>query len=87
MPTHPEYSILYQEPDIISLRKSGFQVVDMHLHTCHSDGLTRVSDLITYAKARQIGVAITDHNEISGVLKAVTCHEDTMIIPGIELET
>jgi len=59
----------------------------MHLHTCHSDGRCTIKDLISYAKTNQIGVAITDHNEIRGVLEAVAYHEDLLIIPGIELET
>ena len=80
-------SIQYCAPDIESLHRSGYHPVDMHLHTCHSDGLSRIPDLIRHAKKHHIGVAITDHNEISGVLEAVSSHEDLLIIPGIELET
>jgi len=79
--------IQYTQPDIVSLKKSGYNLVDMHLHTCHSDGLPDTDDVIRYAKNHQIGVAITDHNEISGVLKAISRNEDLLIIPGIELET
>ena len=79
--------IQYTEPDISLLKKSGYNLVDMHLHTCHSDGLPEIAEVLRYAKNHQIGVAITDHNEISGVLKAISQYEDLLIIPGIELET
>jgi hypothetical protein len=59
----------------------------MHVHTCHSDGLATIPHLIKHAKKHQIGFAITDHNEISGAVKAVSYHENVLIIPGIELET
>ncbi|MDD1728949.1 MAG: PHP domain-containing protein [Methanospirillum sp.] len=87
MQVSPESPIHYEEPDLKTLRESGFRLADMHLHTNHSDGLTRIPDLVRYAKSRDIGVAITDHNEISGVLSAVSCQQDVQIIPGIELET
>lgn len=80
-------SIHYHEPDPVSLRKSGFHPVDMHLHTRYSDGLTRIPDLLSYARKNQIGVAITDHNAIKGAVTAVSSHRELLIIPGIELET
>ena len=80
-------SIRYSEPDLISLRKDGYYPVDMHLHTRHSDGLSRIPDVIRHAKKHQIGIAITDHNEISGVMEAISENRDLLIIPGIELET
>lgn len=79
--------ISYQKPDIPCLEESGYQPVDMHLHTRHSDGLTRIPDLLTYAQKNHIGIAITDHNEISGVVEAFSYRNETLIIPGIELET
>jgi len=80
-------SIQYQKPDIASLKKSGYQPVDMHLHTRYSDGLPRIPDLLTYARKNKIGVAITDHNEIKGAVRAFRSQHDLLIIPGIELET
>lgn len=84
-----------KKPDIPSLRSEGYTLTDMHLHTRHSDGLTKIPDLLKYAKKMQISIAITDHNEISGVLKAYellkeqpkSAREDLIIIPGTELET
>ncbi|MBN1166930.1 MAG: PHP domain-containing protein [Methanospirillaceae archaeon] len=79
--------VRYSIPDISALRKDGYYPIDMHLHTTHSDGIFRIPDLIPYAKKLGIGVAITDHNEISGVLQAVSEKRDILVIPGIELET
>lgn len=87
MPEYRECSIQYKKPDLPLLRKSGYTLIDMHLHTCHSDGLTRIPDLIHHAKKYGTGIAITDHNEISGVIEAVSTHAELLIIPGIELET
>jgi len=83
----PVSTILYRKPDIQSLVEQGYYPVDMHLHTVHSDGLTRISDLIDYARNNHIGVAITDHNEIGGVIEAVSGNSDLLLVPGIELET
>lgn len=59
---------------------------DMHVHTSHSDGLIRVSDLFVYLKHHNLCVAITDHNTISGVEEAFTHPEaKEMIVPGIEV--
>jgi predicted metal-dependent phosphoesterase TrpH len=80
-------TIDYSRPDIALLLSHGYYPLDMHLHTTHSDGITRIEDLIRYASDRQIGVAITDHNEISGSLQALSIRSDVLIIPGIELET
>ena len=80
-------TIRYSAPDIPQLISEGYCPVDMHLHTTHSDGMTKISDLLTYAKNRNIGVAITDHNEISGSLDALSHSFDLLIIPGMELET
>lgn len=80
-------SIRYDTPDIARLRAAGYTAVDMHLHTCYSDGCPRIPDLLSYASKRGIGVAITDHNEISGALQAVSLSREELIIPGIELET
>lgn len=87
MLVYEQGSVTYDLPDLAALRKSGYYPVDMHLHTCHSDGLTRIPDLIAYARKRRIGVAITDHNVISGVMEAVSTQQEVLVIPGIELET
>lgn len=87
MTQYPPGSIHYSRLDLNSLRNSGYHPVDMHLHTRYSDGLTRIPELLSYARKHQIGVAITDHNEIKGALEAVSSQKELLIIPGIELET
>jgi predicted metal-dependent phosphoesterase TrpH len=59
--------------------------VDMHVHTSHSDSRIRVPDLLRYAERLHIGVAITDHNEIGGVLEAYRNPPRIPVIPGIEV--
>jgi predicted metal-dependent phosphoesterase TrpH len=62
--------------------------VDMHFHTVHSDGAAKVSDVLAKIRKKGIGVAITDHNEISGVIEAYKLKKDAdFIIPGIEVKS
>lgn len=43
---------------------------ELHCHTDHSDGIFTPSELVKSAKEHQLdGIAITDHNTISPVLK------------------
>lgn len=65
--------------------RDGCMAIDMHVHTTFSDARIRVSDLLTYAKRLNIGLAITDHNEIGGVLAAYRENHPVPVIPGIEV--
>ncbi|MBU4502103.1 MAG: PHP domain-containing protein [Nanoarchaeota archaeon] len=59
--------------------------VDMHFHTEYSvDGFTKIDKLINTLDELQIGVAITDHNEIRGAVDAYG-KSSNLIIPGIEV--
>lgn len=60
----------------------GMKFIDMHNHSILSDGKDSVSSIITSAKKLNIGVCITDHNEIKGSLQI--CKE-VLSIPSIEL--
>lgn len=66
-------------------------LADLHIHTIYSyDGTTSVPAVLT--RARQIGldvIAITDHDEIAGALKALELASkyDVEVIPGIEITT
>ena len=57
----------------------------MHFHTNHSDSPTRVRDALALAKKKGIGLAITDHNAVSGVCEAEQRDEPILLIPGIEI--
>ena len=80
---HP--GVTFGRPDIPALREGGYTPVDMHFHTIHTDGLVSIRSLLAKVRARGIGCAITDHNEISGALHACQEREDLAIIPGIEV--
>lgn len=61
--------------------------MDMHFHTCHSDGSPTVRSVVKHAWKTGCGVAITDHNTISGVREAVDMDSGVTIIPGIEISS
>ena len=88
--TRPDKSfyreINFSKPDIASVYQDGFIPVDMHFHTSHSDAFTSVPQLLRFATKRKTGVAITDHNAVSGVTEAGTLpHNNLLIVPGIEV--
>jgi predicted metal-dependent phosphoesterase TrpH len=66
-------------------------LADLHIHTTHSyDGTASVTEVLR--KAKQIGmdvIAITDHDEIKGAIKAmeIAPNHGVEVIPGIEITT
>ena len=66
-------------------------LADLHIHTVYSyDGTASVPAVLT--RAKQVGldvIAITDHDEIRGALKAfeLAPQFDIEVIPGIEITT
>ena len=62
--------------------------VDLHIHTIYSpDGTVPVKKLLKIAKKRGLGaIAITDHNEIKGAIKAEKLGI-IRVIKGIEVST
>ncbi|MDI6718684.1 MAG: PHP-associated domain-containing protein [Methanomicrobiales archaeon] len=77
--------VLFSRPVPAQLRCMGLLPVDMHFHTNHSDSPTRVKDALKLADRLGIGLAITDHNQISGVLEAVHLDTGVPVVPGIEV--
>jgi predicted metal-dependent phosphoesterase TrpH len=77
--------VTFTRPDIRALREAGFTPVDMHFHTVHTDGLVSIRALLSKVRARGIGCAVTDHNEISGALQACRERGDLPVVPGIEI--
>lgn len=54
------------------MKSKHFEKINLHLHTYYSDGIYSPKKLVKLAKKRGFfAVAITDHNEIAGSLKAV----------------
>ena len=66
-------------------------LADLHLHTIYSyDGTASLPAVLS--RAKQLGldvIAITDHDEIAGALKAMELapHYGVEVIPGIEITT
>jgi predicted metal-dependent phosphoesterase TrpH len=71
--------------DLDGIRERGETAVDMHFHTNHSDSPTRVKSALRLARMKGIGLSITDHNTISGVLEAYEANSDVLVIPGMEV--
>ena len=69
---------------IVAERPAGYQAVDMHHHSCASDGVADAVHIAKHLRARRAGVAITDHNTIQGSLR--TCSERNIFsIPACEV--
>lgn len=63
---------------------------DMHVHTLWSDGSTPVRDVIKYAaKAKLVGLAITDHDSMDMVAtaKREAVQFGIEVIPGVEISS
>jgi len=70
------------------LKGIGFQAVDMHFHTEYSlDAVSSLSSVLAKCTQRGYGVAITDHNEIRGAVKAWKQRRTIFVIPGMETST
>ncbi|MBF0120173.1 MAG: PHP domain-containing protein [Desulfobacterales bacterium] len=78
-----ENKIEFGKPNLKELTKS-YSVMDLHFHTRYSDGINSVEAIAKRAKKLEIGIAITDHNEIKGAVE-IDEYDDILSIPGIEL--
>ena len=62
--------------------------IDLHVHTSFSDGTFSPEEVVGYAlKTNLSAIAITDHDCVDGIERAVAAAENTSleIIPGVEL--
>ncbi len=75
--------IIFEKPDLAILRRD-HAVFDMHFHTRYTDGRDAVHAIAARARALGIGIAITDHNDIRGVLEMAQ-YPEVPSIPGIEI--
>jgi len=59
------------------------------MHTIYSDGRPTPREVLEIAKAKEIGVSITDHNQIKGAIIAqdIAINENLPFICGMELGT
>jgi hypothetical protein len=76
---------------MLGIRRKKMGLADLHLHTIYSyDGTASLSAVL--GRAKQLGlnvIAITDHDEITGALKAmeIAPNYGVEVIPGIEITT
>lgn len=82
---HYYKDIIFQKPQPEESRRLGLLPVDLHFHTRHSDSPTRVRDALKLAARQGIGLAITDHNQASGVVEARRQGIRVPLVPGIEV--
>ena len=75
--------IQFKKPNLPELI-SQYTVVDLHFHTLYSYGNNSIAEIAKQAKELNIGVAITDHNEIKGAVE-IDSYKDILSIPGIEI--
>ena len=83
MQTHSPHKILFERPDLAELTQH-YTVVDPHFHSHYSDGYNSVHAIATRARELNIGLAITDHNDIRGAVE-LDDYTDLVNIPGIEV--
>ncbi len=77
---------IFREPVTAArIAQEGPTAVDMHFHTNHSDSHTTVAATLRRAKRLGVGVAITDHNTISGSEEAFLAGSGVLVVPGIEV--
>jgi predicted metal-dependent phosphoesterase TrpH len=74
--------IVFKKPGVINTKE--FSYVDMHYHTRYSDGRANIVKIMKKCRAKGIGIAITDHNDIRGSILA-SRYTGSLVIPGIEL--
>ena len=63
-------------------------LIDLHVHSNHSDGSLRPSELVSMAKESSLcAFALTDHDTVSGINEAVQegKKQGVKVIPGIEI--
>ena len=63
---------------------------DLHIHTHYSDGVMSPSEIIEYAKRKNLlAISVTDHDTVNGIDESIklASKTDLILIPGIELST
>ncbi len=79
--------VMFAEPDYAELGEMGYMFADMHFHTNVSDSFTVPEAAVALARERGTGLAITDHNLIASIPKAMRAAGGVTVIPGMEVST
>ena len=64
--------------------------IDLHMHTCYSDGSFTPSQVVELAHKKGLDIiGITDHDSVNGIKEAISVGKDigVEIIPGVEIST
>ncbi|MBU0757212.1 MAG: PHP domain-containing protein [Nanoarchaeota archaeon] len=85
MQPHP-IKLVFDKPDIDAINAKGNLCIDMHFHTRYSDGAAKLKHILKNCTKQDLGVAITDHNEIRGAILAQKLANEAKIIQGIEIK-
>ena len=83
MNTQNPHKILFERPNLEELTRC-YTVVDPHFHSHYSDGYNSVAAIVKRARELNIGIAITDHNDIRGAVE-LDRYKNLLNIPGIEI--
>jgi predicted metal-dependent phosphoesterase TrpH len=65
-------------------------IIDLHIHSTHSDGLLKPAELVDLAKAQGLSaIAITDHDTVGGTDEAIQrgSEKGIEVISGIEISS
>ncbi len=63
------------------------QYIDLHIHSCYSDGVHRPADLVAMAAGRGMkAIAIADHDSVEGIDEAVAAglRSGVEVVPAVE---
>ncbi len=66
------------------------KTIDLHVHSCHSDGSLTPSELVSLACSSGLSAfALTDHDTTDGIDEAIRTSKSTglEVVPGIEFST
>jgi 3',5'-nucleoside bisphosphate phosphatase len=72
------------------LEQSDKALIDLHIHSNHSDGLLNPAQIVEVARERHLAaISITDHDALSAVRPAIQAgvQNGIEVIPGIELSS
>ena len=79
---------MIQDKQIIKTKET--RPVDLHAHSCKSDGSLTPSELVELAASKHLAaVALTDHDTVAGIDEALAAADgkDIELVPGIEFST
>ena len=77
------HKIRFERPNLDELTQQ-YTVVDLHFHTNYSDGYNSVAAIAKRARELEIGIAVTDHNEIRGAVE-LDRYKGLLNFPGVEV--